>query len=232
MQVTTNVLYCLLSNPEYVEPLRHEVETAVAEEGWTKAAMDKMHKIDSFVRESMRTHSAGICPLIRLTKPQLLILYFLFPVSFNRLVLRPFTFSNGVTVPPGTMIAAPTDPIHKDGDIYPNPEEFDGFRFAKLRERDGNAGCQATSTSAEHLQFGFGRHAWCVFFSPRPIAVIHIPLSPGRFFAINEVKAFLAHIIVTYDIKFESGKQAPPSLIISSARIPRKANAMFRKRQK
>jgi cytochrome P450 len=194
--VTTNVLYCLLSNPEYVEPLRHEVETAVAEEGWTKAAMDKMHKIDSFVRESMRTHSAGI-------------------LSFNRLVLRPFTFSNGVTVPPGTMIAAPTDPIHKDGDIYPNPEEFDGFRFAKLRERDGNAGCQATSTSAEHLQFGFGRHA-----------------CPGRFFAINEVKAFLAHIIVTYDIKFESGKQAPPSLIISSARIPRKANAMFRKRQK
>lgn len=71
----TNVLYCLLSNPEYVEPLRHEVETVVAEEGWTKATMDKMHKIDSFVRESMRIHGLGICPLIRLAKPHLLIFF-------------------------------------------------------------------------------------------------------------------------------------------------------------
>src|ERR1700691_5671216 len=54
IQTFTNVLYRLLSNTEYVEPLRHEVETVVAEEGWTKAAMDKMHKIDSFLRETQR----------------------------------------------------------------------------------------------------------------------------------------------------------------------------------
>ena len=54
MQTITNVFYRLLSNPEYVEPLRHEVETTVAEEGWTKAAMDKMYKIDSFLRETQR----------------------------------------------------------------------------------------------------------------------------------------------------------------------------------
>ena len=47
-------MYSLLSHPEYIDPLREEVEAVVAEEGWTKAAMDKMHKIDSFVRETMR----------------------------------------------------------------------------------------------------------------------------------------------------------------------------------
>jgi len=57
-------------------------------------------------------------------------------------------------------------------------------------------------------------------------------ISPGRFFAVNEVKALLAHILVTYDIKFEEGKRAPRSFIINSARIPGKANVMFRKRQK
>ena len=162
----TGALYCLLSNPDYIEPLRHEVETVVAEEGWTKAAMDKMYKIDSFVRECMRTRNAGICPLIPPAKPLLLILYFLFPVKVSRLALRPFTFSNGVTVPAGTLIAAPSDSIHNDGDIYPNPEEFDGFRFAKLRERNGVAvaGYQATSTSVEYLPFSYGRHAWCLFF--------------------------------------------------------------------
>ena len=59
MQAFTIILYRLLSHPEYVEPLRHEVETTVAEEGWTKAAMDKMHKIDSFLRETQRLDSPG-----------------------------------------------------------------------------------------------------------------------------------------------------------------------------
>ena len=86
--------------------------------------------------------------------------YFPFPVGLSRLALRPFTFSNGVTVPAGTVIAAPVGAIHMDGDIYPNPEVFDGFRFAKLREGDGVSGLQATSTSAEYLTFGYGRHAW------------------------------------------------------------------------
>ncbi|KAI9465132.1 cytochrome P450 [Lactarius psammicola] len=194
----TNVLYRLLSNPEYVEPLRHEVETAVAEEGWTKAGMDKMHKVDSFLRETQRVDSTGILAMVRLT-------------------LRPFTFSNGVTVPAGALIALPSAAVHLDGEIFRNPEEFDGYRFSQLRERDGDAavGHQATSTTPENLNFGYGRHA-----------------CPGRFFAVNEVKALLAHILVTYDVKFEEGKQAPRSLTINSSRIPGKANVMFRRRQK
>jgi hypothetical protein len=70
MQTITNALYDLLSNPEYIEPLRHDVETAVAEEGWTKAAIDKMHKIDSFLRESLRINAPGFCPLVTLIETQ------------------------------------------------------------------------------------------------------------------------------------------------------------------
>ncbi len=85
----------------------------------------------------------------------------------NRLALRPFTFSNGVTVPAGTLVAIPASAAHKDERIYPNPDEFDGFRFAKLRESEGRnatgnttGGYQVISTSSEHLAFGLGRHAW------------------------------------------------------------------------
>jgi len=194
----TTALYYLLSNPEYIEPLRHEVETVVAEEGWTKAGIDKMLKIDSFLRESQRISGIGL-------------------LGLGRLALRPFTFSNGVTVPAGTLIAAPSAAIHTDGEIYPNPDEFDGFRFAKLREQEKVpvVGQQSTSTSAEYLIFGYGRHA-----------------CPGRFFAANEVKALVAHILVTYDIKVEEGKQAPRTFIRLSARVPETANVMFRRRQK
>ena len=61
-QTFTQTLYRLLAHPEYIEPLRQEVEAVVAEEGWTKAGMDKMHKIDSFVRETQRIDGPIICP--------------------------------------------------------------------------------------------------------------------------------------------------------------------------
>jgi hypothetical protein len=47
-------LYRLLANPEYLEPLREEVDAVIREEGWTKAGIDKMYKIDSFLRETQR----------------------------------------------------------------------------------------------------------------------------------------------------------------------------------
>jgi len=59
-QTFTQVLYRLLEHPEYIEPLRQEVEAAVAEEGWTKAGMDKMHKIDSLIRETQRVDVMAI----------------------------------------------------------------------------------------------------------------------------------------------------------------------------
>jgi hypothetical protein len=47
-------LYRLLANPEYIEPLREEVDAVIKEEGWTKAGIDKMYKIDSLIRETQR----------------------------------------------------------------------------------------------------------------------------------------------------------------------------------
>jgi len=120
-----------------------------------------MHKIDTFVRETQRLDNLDW-------------------LTMNRLALHPFTFSNGITVPPGTLIAAPGGTIHKDGEIYSNPEQFDGFRFVKLREHnvDAVARHHAVSTSVDHLTFGYGRHS-CT----------------GRVFAINEIKVLLAHMI-------------------------------------
>ena len=57
-------------------------------------------------------------------------------------------------------------------------------------------------------------------------------LSPGRFFAANEIKALFAHILVTYDFKVEEGKRAPRMFTVGPMRVPEKANIMFRKRQK
>jgi cytochrome P450 len=81
----------------------------------------------------------------------------------SRLALRPFTFSNGVTIPAGTLVSIPASDTHRDERIYSNAVEFDGFRFAKLRESVGDtmtSRYQSVSTSSEHLAFGLGRHVW------------------------------------------------------------------------
>lgn len=55
----THALYHLAANPEYAQPLREEVDTIVREDGWSKASVGKMRKIDSFLKESQRFNGLG-----------------------------------------------------------------------------------------------------------------------------------------------------------------------------
>ena len=57
-------------------------------------------------------------------------------------------------------------------------------------------------------------------------------ISPGRFFAVNGLKVLFAHIVATYDVKFEEGKGVPRNICCGRLRLPGKANVMFKTRQK
>ena len=57
----THALYNLATYPEYVEPLREEIETVIQEQGWSKASVSKMTKLDSFVKETMRLSQITEC---------------------------------------------------------------------------------------------------------------------------------------------------------------------------
>jgi hypothetical protein len=55
----TNVIYGLVAYLEYVEPLREEIVSAIGTaKVWSKPAMEKLDKMDSFIKESM-----GINPM-------------------------------------------------------------------------------------------------------------------------------------------------------------------------
>ena len=55
-QSLTHALFDLAAAPEYIQPLREEIESVLAVEGWTKIAMGKMWKLDSFLKESQRVN--------------------------------------------------------------------------------------------------------------------------------------------------------------------------------
>jgi cytochrome P450 len=139
--------------------------------------------------------------------------------------MKDYTFANGMTIPRGTTIATPAYPIQHDPEIYPNPHEFDPFRFARLREEIGaEAKYHAGNTSTEFLHFGHGQHAWYV---PRKDGLC----SPGRFFAINEIKLLLAFLILRYDLKAKDGKR-PEDMKFTWLLLPNQtAELLLRKRQ-
>ena len=41
--------------------MREEVESIVAEQGWSKESLQKMRKVDSFIKESMRMDGLSCC---------------------------------------------------------------------------------------------------------------------------------------------------------------------------
>ncbi|PGH06156.1 hypothetical protein GX51_02544 [Blastomyces parvus] len=108
--------------------------------------------------------------------------------TMRRIAEEDTVLSDNTFLPKGELIVVACDKMW-DPNIYPNPTTYDPYRFLKLRETPGHeTSAQLVSPSPEHLGFGFGKHA-----------------CPGRFFAGNEVKIALCHILLKYDIKLAEG---------------------------
>jgi len=58
-QALTQALFDLATHPSYVPELRAEVEPIINEEGLTKESINKMYKLDSFLKESLRLRGGG-----------------------------------------------------------------------------------------------------------------------------------------------------------------------------
>lgn len=198
-----HVLYHLAADPELQAALRTEVEGAIARDGWTKAALVGMHRVDSVLRESQRVNGIN-------------------SVSVMRTALQDITLTSAgapVCLPAGTLCVAPERALHADKEHYPDPDAFVPFRFAELRataDARGGAQHQFVSTSTRYVPFGHGKHA-----------------CPGRFFAGNEMKAAVAHLVSNYDVRLPDGASTrPPNELFGLAIVPnRSAKVMSRRRQ-
>ncbi|KAK7065012.1 cytochrome P450 [Favolaschia claudopus] len=204
----TQALFDLTTHPEYFLPMREEAERVIKEEGWTKAALNSMVKIDSFFRESQRVNNFG-------------------PLGMPRRVgaKEGFRFSDGTVLPEGSYLSVAVLATHIDDSKYENATTFDGFRFSRERTEHtehhtpGNNQDifkrQMISTAVDHLPFGTGKHA-----------------CPGRFFAATELKAMMAHLVINYDVEAEVKGVRPPDRVFGAMISPNEAGKVrFRKRQ-
>ena len=176
-----HVLYDLVAQPGYLIPIREEIQKVVNEDGqwmtWQKASFSKLRKLDSFMRESQRFNP-----------PTLL--------SMHRVMLQDHTLPDGTLLPKDAHISMAVNAIQNDPEVTPSPEVFDGLRYNKLRQQEGQGHLHQFSTTQDRiLNFGHGTNS-----------------CPGRFFASLEIKTILVRIIMDYDFKFPDGQGRPKNL--------------------
>ncbi|PPQ64529.1 hypothetical protein CVT26_002068 [Gymnopilus dilepis] len=201
------------TSSKYASPMRQEIESLVRQDGWSKESIERMHRVDSFIKESMRLESV-------------------YCVTNLRKFTKSFTLSDGTHLPCGTFAAVAVEPRHMDTSTYYSPDIFDGFRFFRLHEEHRldtssssssssspttdrmNPQFQLVTTSADYLAWGYGRHA-----------------CPGRLFAATVLKTMLAHVVMHYDVRFESGVK-PRDVFVGMNRLPDlDVRMLIRKRQ-
>lgn len=217
---TTNAFYCIAAMPELIPELREEIRTVLKEYGtFTTAALQKMKKLDSFLREVMRVYplSFGMCinqPPVPLAVnsfwSRVMLTLNLASASFSRKVFKTITLSNGQVIPAGCTIEVPAFSSMNDPEVVENPEKFDAFRSYRLRREEELSGAdkasagaanQMVSVTASNLTFGYGRHA-----------------CPGRFFAANEIKMIVGRALLDYDIAMVDGsRERFPNVIFAQS---------------
>ncbi|KAJ7859036.1 cytochrome P450 [Mycena olivaceomarginata] len=203
--MSTNALLDIWSAPnseELVAALREEAERVHYEHNgeWTKAAVAKLHRLDSAIRESARISGVGGTAMARRV------------CSDNGI-----TLPNGLVVPKNATVGVSMDGLHFDEAYYDCMNEFDAFRFSRAREEPGcgekpHTNEDLITTSVHWLPFSHGIHA-----------------CPGRFFAANNIKMILAQILLNYDIQPFPSRPPNISLGDISV-VPVEAKMMIRRR--
>ncbi|TLS20605.1 uncharacterized protein PpBr36_11118 [Pyricularia pennisetigena] len=87
----------------------------------------------------------------------------------------------------GTRVGTDTS-YRVNPEFYKDPFKFDFYRYARWRGTDKDSIAHLVNTSPQNLGFRHGRHA-----------------CPGRFFAANELKIILYHLLIKYDFRLVDG---------------------------
>ena len=156
--MATHTLLDILGDPNsnsIIAALREEATAIFREHNgeWSKAAISKLYRLDSAIRESSRMSGVGGTAMARRVRTD-----------------------SGIVLPDGTWVAKSTtvgvsmDGIHFDEAFYDKPMEFDAFRFSRRREESIRSGEKSrvnedlVTTSIRWLPFSHGNHAWFVDF--------------------------------------------------------------------
>ncbi|CRK18591.1 hypothetical protein BN1708_012401 [Verticillium longisporum] len=134
-------------------------------------------------------------------------------VSMMRTATRDVPLSNGMVLRKGQRTAVDMAQM-RDPSVYDDPDTFDAYRFVRMRGTPGQENqAHFVSTGPASLGFGHGQHA-----------------RPGRFFAANEVKVALCHLVMKYEWKLAPGCEPKAAEFGFSLAVDMNAKVLMRRR--
>lgn len=135
-------------------------------------------------------------------------------------------------IPPGVDISVPIQPIHLDEDIYPDAHKYVPLRFcedANVRRMQRNfAGRGEEGSETEKLPRGAQKSTVTIDDAFLGFGVVGRHACPGRFFALVEMKIFVAHLLLNYEV--EPLKTRPQPVKLMWLNYPSSATVRVRKR--
>ncbi|PGH19025.1 hypothetical protein AJ79_00059 [Helicocarpus griseus UAMH5409] len=138
---TVGVLFDLLDHPEYLGEILAEIEQVKNDApDLPRQALNKLWKLDSFLKESQRLHAVG-------------------QVRLNRAAVVPYTFKDGLHLPAGTQISFLLQVPNLDPDLFPEPQKFNPWRFLHKRQQGDADKNHFASVSDDNIFFGNGAHS-------------------------------------------------------------------------
>ena len=179
--IITNAILDLVSKQEYIDELRHEIKTNLAEVNgeWSLSALQKMYKLRSFMLESMRVHSLGTVGHAR-------------KVVAKDGIMSP----SGIQIPHGTTTALPSYGVFQDSSVYPDAHEFHPFRFSPNLRFTPSSGCwdcrqrnKSLLKSMHDLTYG-----------------LQLDTYPPRNFVLVDLQLILAYVVLNYDFGIQSDR--------------------------
>ncbi|XP_070768650.1 cytochrome P450 3A30-like [Enoplosus armatus] len=163
--------YNLARNPEVMKHLQEEIDSTFPNKGPVQyEALTQMEYLDSVVNECLRLYPPG-ARMERIAKNTVKI--------------------NGITIPKDMIVMTPVYALHRDPELWPEPEEFKPDRFSKQNKQNINP--------YTYLPFGIG---------PRNCL--------GMRFALVMVKLALVEVLQNYSFLVCEETEIPLKLAVSS----------------
>ncbi|KAI9660584.1 MAG: hypothetical protein M1821_009936 [Bathelium mastoideum] len=191
----------LCARPEYIEVLRAEIANASLSGKMDYDRLMQLPILDSFIKESVRLN-----PLDKM--------------AIRRKALKPYTFAHGGQhLEVGQIACVPAWDIMHDAETYPDPNVFDGYRFARkaTATKDGQEnkvnGTSFADSTKEFPIWGYGSKA-----------------CPGRWHASFVIKLALVNLIERYDFRLE-GEPSTYKWFWETFQMPYESSRVLMKRR-
>ncbi|KKK13822.1 hypothetical protein ARAM_001605 [Aspergillus rambellii] len=187
--MVTQLLFDICGQEKLVRDLRQEIIAVLRhEEEEVAAAMSE----DSGSRKTSRKALLYKLKLLDSVMKESQRLKPLASVMVTRTAQREVTLPEGIVLPRGSYVGISNYEMRRAGS--PMGAEFDGYRYYNLRESTGDeTWTQFVSTGPKVMGFGYGQYA-----------------CPGRFFASDQIKIFMCHLLLKFDFKLPPGEGRPP----------------------